>query len=563
MSITWEATARVRAKLATERGAIVKDWGGRLPVALIYPNTYYVGMSSLGFQIVYGLLNREPDVVCERAFYEAAGRRTPPGETILSLESQRPLGDFAALAFSVTYELDYYHVIATLRDAGLPLLASDRDKRHPLVLGGGPCLTANPEPVAPFFDAIVVGEAEEALPGVLDVLRAQDARPRTLAALAKIPGVYVPALYEPAYGADGRVSDVKAAPEAPALVRRAYLRDLDRGPGSSVIVTAHTELSNMWLVEVARGCARGCLFCLAGFCFLPARERSPENVLALARAGLAFTPRIGLVGAAVSDYGHFAEVLGRLRDLGAEVAVSSLRVDSFTEPVACALAESGARTATLGVEAGSQRLRDLVHKGISDDDVLRAAAVAGRVGFRQAKLYYMVGLPGESDADVQALIDLTLAVAGRLERARRTARVVVALTPFVPKAQTPFQWMAMAPAAVLRERLARITSALRARRIEVRAESVEWASVEGALARGDRRLAAALAGMDRNSLAAWDRSLTRQGLAADFYLRRAREIGETLPWAAISTGVRPSALAALAARAMQAVDRGAPEANGT
>ncbi len=545
--------ARARERLARERGAISKDWGGRLPVALIYPNTYYAGMSGLGLQIVYTLLNREPDVVCERAFYEAAGGRRPPGETILSLESQRPLSDFAVLAFSVTYELDYYHVVATLRDSGLPLLAAERSERHPLVIGGGPCLTANPEPVAPFFDAIVIGEAEPVLPGLLAVLRARADRAETLRGLARVPGVYVPALYEPVYAADGGVAAVRASAGAPPVVARAFQRCLEGSPGSSAIVTKETELADMWLVEVTRGCARACLFCLAGFCFLPARERSPENVLALAQAGLAYTRRLGLVGAAVSDYRHLEEVLSRLRRMGAQVAVSSLRVDSFGQPVARALVESGARTATLGVEAGSQRLRDLLHKGISDDDVLRAAAVAAQAGFGQAKLYYMVGLPGETDADVQALIDLTLAVAERMERGRRRGRVIVGLTPFVPKAQTPFQWLAMAPAAVLQERLARIKAALRPRGIEVRAESVGWATVEGVLARGDRRLASVFATMERNALPEWERALRQQGLAAELYLRP-RAVEETPPWAAISSGVRPSALAALYRKAWEAAD---------
>ena len=517
MSITWETTARARARLATERGAIVKDWGGRLPIALVYPNTYFVGMSSLGFQIIYALLNDQSDVVCERAFCEAAGGRPAANELLLSLETQRPLGDFAALAFSVTFELDYYNVVACLRAAGLPVLAGERDERHPLVIGGGPCLTANPEPLAPFFDAIVVGEAEPALPGLLEALRANADRASTLRALAQQPGVYVPSLYEPAYAADGRLVEVQAAAGAPPLVSRVFLRRLDEGPGCSTIVAKDTELANMWLVEVARGCARGCLFCLAGFCFLPARERSPASVLAMAERGLAYTKRIGLVGAAVSDYRHFETVLRQLRARGAQVAVSSLRVDSFSEPVARALAESGARTATLGIEAGSQRLRDLVHKGITDDDVLRAAEVAGRVGFDQAKLYYMVGLPGETDADVQAIIDLTLGVAERLERHHRGARVVVGLTPFVPKAQTPFQWMAMAEAGLLKERLAPV-----------------------------------LAAMDRHSLAAWSRALRGQGLAADFYLRRPRPVDEVLPWAAISSGVRPAALARLGGPARRA-----------
>lgn len=556
MSITWEATSRNRARLAAEKGAIVKDWGGRLPVALVYPNTYHVGMSSLGYQLVYGLLNAEPDVLCERAFYEAAGDRAAQPATALTMESQRPLGDFTAVAFSVSFELDYYHVVATLRAAGLPLLSAERDERHPYVIAGGPCLTANPEPLAPFLDAVVVGEAEPVVPVILEVLRAGEDRAATLRALAAVPGVYVPSFYEPVYGDDGHLVGVEARMDAPALVTRAVQRDLDAGPGSSVVLAHETELADMWLVEVARGCARGCLFCLAGFCFLPARERSLERILALAEAGLTHTRKVGLVGAAVSDYSQFPELLRRLRGLGARVGVSSLRVDAFSAEVAKALVESGTRTATLGVEAGSQRLRDLVHKNITDDDVLRAAEVAGAAGFGQAKLYYMVGLPGERDEDVEALIDLTLGVAERLERARRGGRVVVGLTPYVPKAQTPFQWMAMAPGEVLKERLARIRVGLRSRKVKVRVESPDWAAVEGVLARGDRRLAAVLAAMDRNSLAAWSRALAAAGLSEDFYLRRPRPLDEVLPWAAISTGVRPSALAALATKAGKALQGG-------
>ena len=553
MSISWEATARAKNRLANERGAVHKDWGGRLPVALVYPNTYAVGMSSLGFQIVYRLLNDDAEVVCERAFYEAAGRQARPGETILSLESQRPLGDFAALAFSVTFELDYYHVVATLRDAGLPLWASDRDERHPLVIGGGPCLTANPEPVAPFFDAIIIGEAEPVLPALVATLRRQSGRAETRRALAQVPGVYVPSFYESVYAEHGRLTDVEVAQGAPAVVGRVWLRQLDDGPGASAIVTPDTALSDMYLVEVTRGCARGCLYCLAGYCFLPARERHPESVLAAARRGLALTRKIGLVGAAVADYSCFEEVVRQLYAEGARVSVSSLRVDTLSEPIARALVEGGARTATLGVEAGSQRLRDLVHKGIGDDDVVRAVDAAAAAGFSQAKLYFMIGLPGESDADVDEIGRLAIRLAERLEKARKGGRVTVAVASFVPKAQTPFQWMAMAESGVLHQRLARLRAALRAKRIEVRAEGVDWARVEGVLARGDRRLAVVLATMDRNSLAAWNRALAQQGLTADAYLRP-RTVGEVLPWAAVSTGVQASALARLGGRAAREAD---------
>ncbi|MCL5110411.1 MAG: B12-binding domain-containing radical SAM protein [Chloroflexi bacterium] len=544
MSISWEATAKAKARLVRERGTIHKDWGGRLPVALVYPNTYSVGMSGLGLQILYRLFNDDPEVVCERAFYEPAGRSPSAGEPVLSLESQRPLGDFAALAFSVTYELDYYHVVSTLRDSGLPLWAAERDDRHPLVIAGGPCLTANPEPLAPFCDAIVIGEAEPIVVQLLAALAGGD-REQTLRTLAGVPGVYVPSLYQPIYAPDGSIVDLERAGEAPPVVGRVWLRDLDADPGASAVLTPDAELADMFLVEVARGCARGCLYCLAGYCFLPARERSPESVLRSAREGLKQTPKIGLVGAAVADYSHFEEVVRELQAEGARVSVASLRVDSLSEPIARALAGGGARTVTLGVEAGSQHLRDLVHKGVSTKDLEKAIDAAGAAGFAQAKLYFMIGLPGESDADVEAIGALSVSLGERFAARRRGGRVVVSVTPFVPKAQTPYQWTAMAEPGLLRERLARLQTALRPRKIELRAESVDWALVEGVLARGDRRLAEVLARMDRNSLAAWGRALAEQGLSAEFYLRRHRPVGEVLPWAAVSTGVRAAALAKL------------------
>ena len=511
-------------------------------------------MSSLGLQIIYRLLNEQPDFVCERAFYEGAGRGARPGETVLSVESQRPLGDFSALAFSVTFELDYYHVVATLRDSGLPLWAAERDERHPLVIAGGPALTANPEPLAPFCDAIVIGEAEPVLPALLDVLRQGLDRAAAWRALAALPGVYVPAFYRPVHDEAGKLARLERDAAAPAVVNRVWLRRLDDAPGSSVVLTPDTELADMHLVEVARGCARGCLYCLAGFCFLPARERSPAAVLAAAREGLRLTPKIGLVGAAVADYSHFTEVVAALQADGAQVSVSSLRVDTMNETVARALAAGGARTMTLGVEAGSQRLRDLVHKDITDEDIERAVEVAAAAGFSQAKLYFMVGLPGETDADVMAIAELAGRLGARLDRHHRGGRVVVSVMPFVPKAQTPFQWAAMADAEVLKARLAALQSALRQRKLELRAESVAWALVEGVLARGDRRLAPVLAAMPKNSLAAWGRALREQGLEAAEFLRGRRSLEEMLPWAAVSSGVRATALARLG----RSADRATP-----
>ncbi len=540
MAITWRNQAEQRARLERERGAIVKDWGGRLPVALVYPNRYWVGMSNLGFQLLYGMLNAHPQVLCERAFHSPPSRESG---AILSVESQRPLTDFHAVAFSVSYELDYYNVVDILRQSGITLLAAERGENEPLVIGGGPCLTANPEPLAPFFDAIVVGEAEPLLPELIAVLASPEDRQSQLRALAALAGVYLPAQYQPVSDERGQLLEMVVAEGAPARVRRLVQTDLSDAPGSSVVLTADTELAEMWLVEVARGCARGCRFCLAGFCYLPARERPLAQVLEMAEQGLTWTKRIGLVGAAVSDYGQFLPLLHKLRALGAEVSVSSLRVDSFTPEVATALAEGGARTATLGVEAGSQRLRDLVHKQITDEDVLNATTSAAGAGFVRVKLYYMVGLPGEEEEDVEALIRLTLEVNERLRLLRPGSQLAVTLTPFVPKAQTPYQWLSMAPADVIARRMQQINAALRPAHVAVRLESADWARVEAVLARGDRRLAMALARMGRNSLAAWNRALKAERLNEEQF-SGPRAADSLLPWALIESGVSVEALRA-------------------
>ncbi len=505
----WEIIAKAKRTLEREEGTIRKDWGGRLPIALIYPNTYYVGMSNLGLQTIYRLLNEWAEVVCERVFW-SAGDEQP-----ISLESQRPLADFAVLAFSVSFEMDYFNVVDLLRRAGIPPLAEERDESHPLILAGGAAITANPLPLAPLCDALVIGEGEVVVPALVEALLEGmgQGRDELLRALARIPGVYVP-------------SQRPAHP-----VQRQWARDLDAHPTASVVLTPDTEFGDMYLMEIARGCGRGCRFCLAGYSYRPPRERSLEALLRQAGEGLKRRDRIGLVSAAVSDHSRIGELVTGLRAMGARLSVSSLRVDPLPEALVRALAESGTRTLTLAPEAGTERLRALINKNVSQDDLMRAAELAARYRFAQLKLYFMIGLPTETDEDVRAIVELVLATRKRFPR-----RITVNITPFVPKAHTPFQWVAMAPTEVLRRRLDYLEQALRPQGIAVRSESPAWAAVQGVLARGDERVGRVLVSMERRSLAAWRKALRRHGLDAADYLRE-RSPDEPLPWTVVDAGV--------------------------
>ncbi len=515
----WKTVAEARRIVEQETGTIYKDWGGKLSVALTYPNTYYVGMSSLGLQTVYRLFNQRPDVVCERVFWSGKKR----GKGLVSLESQRPLGEFRVVAFSLAYELDYFNALEMLRQTGIPLLAEERDEASPLLIAGGPAVTANPEPLADLFDAFVIGEAEELIPTLTETLRADIGAERQslLSALAQIPGLYVPT-----YSASSILHPVK----------RQWIRDLNAYPTTSVVLTHHTEFGDMYLIEVARGCQHRCRFCLTGHTYCPLRERSVEALLRQAQEGLQQRDRIGLVGAAVSDYSRIDELVTELRGIGARIAVSSLRAAPLSEALVKSLAESGAQTLTLAPEAGSERLRALIHKGISADDVLRAAELAARYDFPHLKLYFMLGLPAETEEDVQAIVDLVTAVGQRFLR-----RVTVNVTPFVPKAHTPLQWAAMTPESIIRERLRYIEQKLRPRGVVVKSDSLAWAVVQGVLSRGDRRLGRALTRMDRTSLAQWRWALQQSDLEAEEYLRQ-RSLDETLPWSVVDSGLSPAYL---------------------
>lgn len=512
--MTWKAISEARQRLKKERGTVHKDWGGRTAIALVYPNSYYVGMSSLGFQTVYGFLNSYEDVVCERVFWEPKKTGGP-----ISLESQRPLTDFDVVAFSISYELDYFNAVQTLRVAGMPPLAAERSESHPLVISGGPCISANPQPLSPLFDCLAIGEGEVILPGTIDILTQgrESKKHELLKELTSVPGLYVPQLH------DG------------SPVRRQWLADLDSVATNSVTLTPDTDFSDMYLVEIARGCGWGCRFCLAGFSFRPFRFRPLDSLLAQAEQGLKQTKRIGLLAAAVSDHPEIDGLVSRLRQMGTEISASSLRIRPLSRAILRGLAESGTQTVSLAPEAGSERLRQLINKGVTEDDIIKAVGEAAEEGMRQIKLYFMIGLPTESDDDIEEIIKLVLGLKRRIQRSG--CRITLTVEPLVPKAGTPFQWLAMAKADRLEHRIKRLRSGLAKSGLEVRTESIGWSLVQGALSRGDARLGAALARMSGTSLAAWRRALEECGLSQDLYIHRELPFDETLPWSVVDSGI--------------------------
>jgi len=519
----WDEVKKLRKQLSREQGTIIKDWGGRLPIALIYPNSYYIGMSNLGLHAIYSLLNGYSGVVCERAFWEGGSRdkRLP----VLSLESQRPLSDFAVLAFSITYELDYFNVARVLSASGIPLYAADRDERHPVVIAGGPCIMANPMPLSPFFDCLCIGEAEAILPDMVPILSEGVAGRRgdVLEMLSSLPGVYVPQYPKP-------------------FVVRQWAKDLDDFPVTSVILTPDTELGDLYLIEVERGCNWNCNFCLVSNAFSPVRLRSIDKLLEHARLGLGYRKRIGLVGAAVSDHPQIEELLIRLHQMGAELSISSLRMRPLSRIVLREMAKGGARTIALAPEAGSQRLRQVIRKGISEDDILESVGKVAEQRIRQLKLYFMIGLPTETDEDIGDIIDLALECKGIVDRQQTGCRVTLNIAPFVPKAGTPFQWLGMAELPILNHRLSLLKSHLQPKGIRLKCESPAWSQVQAVLARGDAKLAEVLAGVEEVSLSGWRRAAEKCQLDIDFYAHQRWSTGQELPWAILDSGTNPEKL---------------------
>jgi radical SAM superfamily enzyme YgiQ (UPF0313 family) len=521
-----------------ERGAVHKVWQNRIRIGLLYPNRYALAMSNLGYQSVYRLFNAHEDVVCERLLPEDPMRPAPAH--LLSLESGRPPGAFDILAFSLAFENDYPHVLALLQAAGLPLRAAARHSDHPLVVAGGVAVMLNPEPLAPFFDLFLIGEGEALVAGFLDSWRRHADRRTFLRQVADdLPGAYVPAFYTPVHDAAGRLTAFHPRAGAPTRVHcaKAAVENLET---SSPILSAAAAFPETCLVEVSRGCPHGCRFCSAGFVYRPPRFRDPGFLEAAIRHSAADARQVGLVGAAVSDYPHIGVLSRRLADTGLRLSFSSLRADALDEDLLAVLRANRTKTATIAPEAGSQRLRDVINKGLCEADILAAAERLVTAGIPNLKLYFLVGLPTETAADIAAIVALCRRIRGIFVAASRPrgriGSVTVSVTPFVPKPATPFQWAAMEAMAGLKRKLQELRRGIQPlANFRLQTENLRAAYIQALLARGDRRVAA-LIERQLELGGNWAQALKQAAPAPDFYVTRERPADERLPWDFIDTG---------------------------
>ena len=513
-------------------------------VAIVYPNTYFVGMSNLGLHIIYEEINLRNDSVCERIFLPEKKELDAYDKTktpLMSVETQRPMHQFDVVAFDVTFEMDYFHIPLMLRHGRVPIMGKDRTEFDPIVIAGGPCATFNPEPFADFIDAFIIGEGEGIVSRVLDIIRDGKMegldRHAILRQLANISGVYVPSLYVPIYSDDGEFKGYHIAEGAPTTIKRHF--EMLTSGGETVVATNYTEFGAMYIIEVARGCGRHCRFCMAGYCFRVPRVRPLEILKEGVDRAEKLGKKVGLMGAAISDYPEVDELVTYIRSKDMRYSCASLRADSLTQAVVDGLADSGQKTITIAPETGSERLRRVINKGISEEHLQNAATLSAKSGIQHMRLYIMIGLPTETDEDIEAIVGLAERTQAHMAEVGCKGRLTLSINPFIPKPFTPFQWMAMDHQKTVEKKLQYIKKALQKnRRIEVLVESPKEAYIQGVLARGDRRLGTVLAACaaDRGSKS-FKSEMKAAGLDMDEMNYRERSFDEFLPWSHLDMGM--------------------------
>ncbi len=553
-----------------EYGAVIKD-PEKVDVrfAFLFPDTYEVGMSHLGMRILYHIINRREDTWCERTFtpwVDMAAEMRSAGIPLFTLESRTPVREFDLLGVTLQYEMSFTNILESLDLAGIPLRREERGEGYPFIVCGGPC-AFNPEPLAPFVDLIALGDGEIETGELIDLYRDWRAsgapRDEFLRRAAQIEGIYVPSLYDVRYNDDGTVSEIAPKPGsgAPALVKKALVRDLDGADYPDRLIVPYGEIvHNRIMLEIFRGCTRGCRFCQAGMIYRPVRERSMDRLMALARALVENTgyDEISLMSLSSGDYSclpalahQMVEEFSRRR---VKISLPSQRIDAVLTDTLKETQKVRKTALTLAPEAGTQRLRDVINKGVTEEDLMRSVSDAFSQGWSAVKLYFMIGLPTETDEDVLGIADLAQKVrtcyfAVPKEQRAPGLRITVSASVFVPKNFTPFQWCGQLDSETVIRRQNLLKEALRRiKGVDFKYHAPDLSYIEAVFARGDRRLADALeygwrhgcrfdGWSDQFKYDTWLEAFKACGLDPDFYALRERELDETLPWDHLDAGV--------------------------
>jgi radical SAM superfamily enzyme YgiQ (UPF0313 family) len=521
---------RVEYLLSKEKGTVFKDPGGKISIALVYPNVYPVGMSNLGFQGIYGLLNSMSDVVCERAFFPGPHEMEEyerTGTEIFTLESKRPLSRFDVVAFSVSFENDYPNIVKILRMARIPPRTVERNAGHPVVIMGGVCAFYNPEPLSDFFDICFVGEAEEMLPEFVSAFGEASSKEDLFERAAAIEGIYVPRFYEVDYAVNGGITGRRSVHNAPSVIKKRTVNDISRSPLKPVITTPEAEFSDMFLVEAMRGCVWSCRFCVAGHIYKPARRKEISALKKEIIDASASTSKVGLIGPSLSDYPHAEDVLAIE---GVDFSITSLRASPRSGRIIGLM--KGHKSVSIAPEAGTQRLRDVIKKQIRDDDIMETAKIILDGGIETLRLYFMIGLPTETEQDIEGMIALVKKIRGNTAR----GYITLSVSTFVPKPFTPFQWHPMAALKDVKERLKYLKKGISGMKgVRLFHDVPKYAYQQGLFSVGDRRLS----GLAEYLASGKEFSLKEgpPGIDTDFFLFRNKAMEESLPWDFIDAGI--------------------------
>ena len=544
-----------------EWNSVKKEWtADKVKVLLAFPEVYEVGMSYLGLKILYGILNKRGDCLAERVFspwpdFEDVLRKN--NMSVFSLESRRPIKEFDIIGFSLAYELNYTNTLNLLDLGGIPLRSAERTDGDPLIIAGGPACF-NPEPMAEFIDAFIIGDGEEAIGEIVDTYKSID-RKNLLKELAKIQGVYVPSLYEVTYNDDGTVKNFSPREkDVPVKIKKIVTRDLDNSFYPTDQIVPYIQIvHDRIMLEIMRGCPHACSFCQAGTTYRPRRERSKEKIVEIAKETYLKTgyEEISLLSLSSGDHSHIKEIITGLneafKDKAVAISVPSLRIEDILSKLPALISQVKKPGLTFAPEAGSECLRKAINKNIEIDKLLSALKESFKSGWRKVKLYFMIGLPTEKEEDLAAMIELLYKVSNsRREVDKKDAQVTASINAFVPRPHTPFQWQPMEGIDSLAKKRDFINKNTRSRMIELDFNPFSMSYLEAVLARADRRLSGVIyrawasgsrfdGWKDRFNFDLWMRSFKESGIDPDFYAARTRDVKETLPWDFIDIGFQP------------------------